>query len=302
MDRGGLIHEILFEIYTALANGTAGVDAPRYWAVNTDRGWVKRNEAGVDAIPLVTFPPEAGQQILDFADRTAKALIERAIAVGRMLGHPGVWAAEREKVLVMVRNFIQYDIDTCASENRFPALFELQFGTVRDEAGAISAVELERDGESIRLHGKIDRIDLIFAETGGLKKVRVLDYKGASRSRSKTEDYVDEIRRNLDCQLPIYAFAAQQYFFGECNTSAANTVTDAGYLFYQRDFKEIGKTLKKCLVPLDEPELVDGFLDTLFENIRCLKAGDFAIDPLVKTYTDYQSVCRTGAVDRNELE
>ncbi|MCK5675559.1 MAG: PD-(D/E)XK nuclease family protein, partial [Verrucomicrobia bacterium] len=205
-------------------------------------------------------------------------------------GHPGVWAAEQEKVMEQVLNFVRYDAETCAAENRFPALFELKFGSD-------SAVDLD----VVRLHGVIDRIDLVFTETGDLEKLRVLDYKGPSRSRSKREEYIDEIHRNLDCQLPIYAFAAQQYFLGGFNTPLANGATEAGYLFYQRDFKEIGKTLKKSLVPMDEPGMVGGFLGTLRGNIQRLKAGDFAVDPLVETYNDYQSVCRTEAVEREAL-
>ncbi len=286
MDRGGLIHSILQEIYSAIANGESGIDAPRHWAVKTSTGWKKRNEGGVDAIPLATFVPGFGTEYEAFALGVAERRMGQV-----SLGHPDVWAAEQAKVLAMVRNFVRYDVETCAVENRFPALFELKFG-------GESAVDLD----VVRLHGVIDRVDLVFAGTGELERVRVLDYKGPSRARSKTEDYVDEIRRNLDCQLPVYAFAAQQYFLSEHNTEKANAMTEAGYLFYQRDFKQIGKTLKKCLIPLDTPDLVEGFLDTLFENIRRLKVGDFAVDPLVATYNDYQSVCRTEAVAREELE
>ena len=286
MDRGSLIHSILRAIYSAVAENEAGLDAPRYWAVKTSTGWVRRTEGGVDAIALATFVPEREEEYVAFARKVALRHINRAV-----LGHPGVWAAEQEKVMTMVLNFVRHDVASCAAENRFPALFELKFG-------GESAVDL---GE-VKLQGVIDRVDLVFAETGALKTVRVLDYKGSSRVRSKREEYVDEIRRNLDCQLPVYSFAAQQHFFGECNTPAANAMTEAGYLFYQREFKEIARTLKKGLISLDEPELVDGFLSTLFENMARLKAGDFAVDPLVETYNDYQSLCRTVAVQREELE
>ena len=302
MDRGGLIHDILFEIYKALANGEAGVDAPRFWAVKTAEGWRKRTEPGVDAVPLVSFLPGQENAYLQFSDRIARRCIEKAVASARMLGHPGVWSAEQEKVLVMVRNFIQYDLDTCAAENRFPALFELQFGTIRGEAGSVVPVKLERDDESVKLHGLIDRVDLVFSETAELKKVRVLDYKGSGRSRTRREDYVDEIHRNLDCQLPVYAFAAQHFFFGTCNTAEVNAMTEAGYLFYQRDYSKIKNTLYKSLIPLDEPELLNGFLATLFENIRRLKAGDFAVDPLIESYNDYTSICRAEAVRREDLD
>ncbi|MDH3982196.1 MAG: hypothetical protein OES84_04765, partial [Kiritimatiellaceae bacterium] len=130
----------------------------------------------------------------------------------------------------------------------------------------------------------------------------VLDYKGPSRSRNNQKEYIDEILWNLDCQLPIYAFAAQHYFFDAFNVDFINAMTETGYLFYERDCSKIEKSLKKSLIPLDEPGLVEGFLETLFSNIQRLKFADFAVDPLIATYTDYTSVCRTEAVDRNDLE
>jgi hypothetical protein len=286
MERGGLIHSILHEIYGAIAMDTAGIDIPRRWAVKTSKGWVIRPEGGVDALPLAVFMPQQESEYVDFARKVAEARMDQAT-----LGHPGVWAAEREKILQMVLNFVRYDIETCAAENRFPALFELTFG-------GETAVDL---GE-VKLHGIIDRIDLVFEETGLLKKVRVLDYKGSSRSRNRPEDYRDEIIRNLDCQLPTYAFAAQQFFLGAFNTVRANALTEAGYLFYERDVSKIGSALKKSLVPMDEIGLVDGFLRTLFENIQRLKDGDFAVDPLIAGYTDHMSVCRTEAVAREDIE
>ncbi|MDF7801354.1 PD-(D/E)XK nuclease family protein [Pontiellaceae bacterium B1224] len=286
MERGGLIHSILHEIYTAIALGHSGIDAPRYWAVKSSNGWKLRTEEGVEAIPLATFVPEFGSEYEAFARRIANRRLNSAA-----LGHPGVWAAEREKILEMVLNFVRYDAETCAAEKRYPALFELKFG-------GETAVDLEQ----VKLHGVIDRVDLIFADTGDLAKVRVLDYKGSSRSRSKTEEYVEEIIRNLDCQLPVYAFAAQQYFFETFNNEAVNVRTDAGYLFYERDFPRIGSSLKKSLVAMDEPNLTAGFMATLFSNLDKLKNADFAVDPLIETYTDYMSVCRTEAVDRGDVE
>ena len=286
MDRGGLIHSILHEIYASIALGTAGTDVPRRWAVKTAKGWMVRSEEGVDALPLGVFVPGKEHDYLDFARRKAEARMDEAT-----LGHPGIWSAEREKILQMVLGFVSYDIETCAAGNRYPALFELRFG-------GDTAV----DAGAVRLHGIIDRIDLVFEKTGLLKQVRVLDYKGASRARSRAEDYRDEIIRNLDCQLPVYAFAAQQFFFGEFNTPRVNALTETGYLFYERDASKIGSALEKCLVQMDEPGVVDGFLATLFENIKRLKEGDFAVDPLIAGYTDHMSICRTEAVERDELE
>ena len=285
MDRGTLIHSILREIYTAIAQDEAGMDVPRLWAVKTNAGWRRRSEGGTAALPLAVFVPELENQYVIFARQVAAARMDQAA-----LGHPGVWAAEREKVMEQVLNFVRHDAKTCAAENRFPALFELKFG-------GDTAVEL---GE-LRLKGIIDRIDLVFAASGELEKVRVFDYKGTSRSRSRKEDYLDEIRRNLDCQLPVYAMAAQQHFFGESNTVTVNGKTEAGYLMYERDPSKINNAIRKSLVPMDEPGLLDDFMETLFQNIRRLKDGDLSVDPLIASYNDYESICRTTAVDREEL-
>ncbi len=286
MDRGVLIHTMLKEIYTRIACGEVDADLPRLWAVRTGRGWVRRTEGGADALPLAVFVPEREVAYIGFAHDLAVHQMN-----GAELGHPGIWGADREKVLEQVLNFVRHDIQTCARENRFPALFEMNFGG--DTSVAL--------GE-LRLKGVIDRVDLVFAESGELSKVRVLDYKGSSRSLNHHDEYLDDIRRNLDCQLPVYAFAAQNRFFGTCNSADANARTEAGYLFYERRLSDVASKSKKSLVPMDEPGLLDDFLATLFKNLQRLKDGDFAVDPLMASYNDYESICRTTAVERDALD
>ena len=286
MERGGLIHSILQEIYSDIARGESGIDTTPLFAVRSSRGWRLRTEDGTDAVPVAVFDPD---------QRIAYEAYARSIANQRMdeteLGHPGIWAAERQKILEMVLNFVRYDVETCRAENRYPALFEQKF---REETSV--------DLGCVKVHGIIDRVDLIFEETGELKKVRVLDYKGSSRARTKREEYVAEIVHNLDCQLPVYAFAAQQRFFGACNTPEANADTESGYLIYERDYSKIGKQLQKSLIPMDEKGMLEGFFQTLEANMARLKNGDFSVDPLIATYTDYTSICRTEAVDRGDVE
>ncbi|MBN2684854.1 MAG: exodeoxyribonuclease V subunit gamma [Pontiellaceae bacterium] len=286
MERGGLIHSILHKIYSALADGTSGIDVPRRWTVKASTGWRLRGEGGVDAVPLVVFEPAQEEEYIAFARSIAESELDAAA-----LGHPGIWAAEREKVMEQILNLVRYDVQSCAAENRFPAQFEFHFC---DE----TAVPLDE----LRLKGVVDRVDLVFAESGELKKVRVLDYKGASRARSGAEEYRREIVRNLDCQLPVYAFAAQRHWFGEHNSASVNAMTEAGYLFYERRLSDVAAKSKKSLIELNEPGLLEGFVETLVENIRRLKECDFAVDPLIASYTDYASICRTIAVTVDELE
>jgi hypothetical protein len=286
LDRGSLIHSILKEIYSAMAVGPVVADTRRMWAVKGAAGWHRRADGGTDAMPLVVMKAEHEEDYVAFAREKAVECMERI-----ELGHPGVWAAEREKVLEQILNMVRADAQRCEEEGRFPALFELRFG-------GETAVDLGL----LRLKGTIDRIDLIFSAGGQLDKVRVLDYKGVSRARSGRDDYLDEIRSNLDCQLPVYALAAQQVFFGAFNSEHVNSMTEAGYLFYDRALADVLKKSAKSLIPMDEPGLLADFLEILSGNIARLKEGDFSVDPLIAAYNDYESICRTTAVERGEVE
>jgi ATP-dependent helicase/DNAse subunit B len=153
----------------------------------------------------------------------------------------------------------------------------------------------------VKVRGSVDRVDLIFEETGMLKTVRVLDYKGPIRALSKREKYETEIRLNLNCQLPIYAFVAQAHWFGEYDSPEVNEKTEMGYLFYDADYAEVAKKQKKSLINLGEMEGLEQFWDTLQENLEELKAANFPVDPLISSYNDYQSVCRVEAIDAEDL-
>jgi len=283
MDRGGLIHQILATIYATFATQS------NRWAVQGTTGWQLRAEDGINAIPLVHFLPEKQDAYLE----QTKKITQKILSSNHnpMLGAPRIWEVEQEKIMQIIHNFVRYDVETCAEENRYPALFEIHFKN-----------ETALDLGPIHVKGVVDRVDLIFEETGKLEKIRVLDYKGASRSRSKPEDYLDEIERNLDCQLPIYAFAAQNYFFGKFNTESLNNITEAGYLFYQREYKKLGSSLKKSLIALSEPLLTETFLNTLEKNITAIKNGDFSTDPLIASYGDFVSLCRTEPTPKDQLD
>jgi hypothetical protein len=49
------------------------------------------------------------------------------------------------------------------------------------------------------------------------------------------------------------------------------------------------------------PTLTEAFLETLFSNVRKLRAGDLATEPLIAHYDDYSHICRTTARDPKEL-
>jgi len=241
------------------------------------------------------FDPAKDSELLALARRIAEEEFNKAERrPSRHLGHPAVWETEKRKLLQIVENFIRMDIETALSENRYPALFEMKFDTKHD-----LTLTLKRDDEEVRLKGKIDRIDLIFDSSGELERLLVVDYK--SKSRNDTVDNLEKkVALNLDCQLPLYTFAAQQKFFGDHNTPELNEKTQAVYHLQERDLKEMTKHFTKKRLSMT-PELTDAFLKTLFSNVRKLRAGDLATEPLIASYDDYSHICRTTAIDPKEL-
>ena len=49
------------------------------------------------------------------------------------------------------------------------------------------------------------------------------------------------------------------------------------------------------------PELTEAFLEQLFSNVRKLRAGELATEPLIAGDEDYSHICRTTALDPKEF-
>ena len=309
-DRGTIIHDILEQVYTAIAKQSglyatqSRASVPLAFlpgeppAAENDRDgrstliW-KIAQSG--EIPLAVFDPSKADDLLALAREIAGEEFKKAERrPSRHLGHPSIWEAEKRKLLQVIENFVRMDIETAQAENRYPALFEMKFDTKHR-----LPVALERNGEQIQLKGKIDRIDLIFNKDGELDRLLVVDYK--SKSRNDTVNNLEKkIALNLDCQLPLYTFAAQQKFFGAHNTPELNEKTQAVYHLQERDLNEMTKHFTKKRLSMN-PELTETFLETLFSNVRKLRSGDLATEPLIAGYDDYSHICRTTAIDPKEL-
>lgn len=288
MDRGTLVHDILELVYTAIAEQSG------WYAKKVSNHW-KLSQDG--EIPLAVFDPAKADELLMLARDIAEEEFAKAERrPSRHLGHHTVWESEKHKLLQTIENFIRMDIQTALTENRYPALFELKFDDKHD-----LPVTLKRDGKEVRLKGKIDRIDLIFDDAGELQQLLVVDYKSKSKT-DNAEAIAKKTALNLDCQLALYTFAAQQFFFGEHNTPELNEKVQAVYHLQERDLKKMANHFgsdKKRLTMT--PELAEAFLETLFSNVWKLRNGDLATEPLIAGYEDYSHICRTTAIDPKEL-
>lgn len=104
-----------------------------------------------------------------------------------------LWELEQAQFLVMLEDTVTALVK--ASEGWRPIAYEKAFG-IKDNP----PLEIELDGEKVRLRGVIDRID---QDADG--NLRVVDYKTGSMHLSK-EDLIQGRR----LQLPLYALAAKE--------------------------------------------------------------------------------------------
>lgn len=289
MERGTLIHEILEQIYTAIARESRLMAAP-YPAAGGLPAWRLCHEPAEGAIALAVLTPGETDRLVSLAREialSACARVERHPA--RRLGHPEIWKTEKQKLLRTIENYIRTDCETAAEERRYPALFEMQLG-----AASALPLQLERNGQRVALKGKVDRVDLVFNDRDELDGLVVIDYKGRSRDDSPGR-LEKKIALNLDCQLPIYTFAAQQRFFGQHNTPDLNRITRAVYHLQERDRKKMASAFKRRM-EIGEP-LAAAFLETLFDNLHRLSEGDLAPEVLIAGYEDWSPICRTLSID-----
>ncbi len=285
MERGGLLHHILEQIYTAVTMQS------EIYAKKGSNGWNLSQKATAETIPLALLNPAHKNDLLALAREIAQKEFAKAERLpNHHLGQRNIWETEKRKLLQIIENFIRVDLETAQSQNRYPALFEMAFDQKHD-----LPVTLKHDGKSIQIKGKIDRIDLLFDDNGNLSNLLVIDYKSKS-SNHPVSTLEKKIAKNFDCQLPLYTFAAQQKFFDAHNTPELNKKTQAVYHLQECNLKKMTNHFEKKQLTMTS-ELSDAFLETLFSNVWKLRAGDLATAPLIARYEDYSHICRTTAID-----
>ncbi len=173
LERGSILHEALFEFFTA------------------------RREGGM--------PPLAGCSDAEYNEAVAhlsRILESKLTAVDIP---DAFWSIERELILGsggsggLVRDFLAHE--RARTEETVPAYFEVAFGLPEGAAGAtdsrLSAAEPLRVGELL-LVGKVDRIE------AGNGFFVIVDYKTGS-----TVPTIRDIRSGLSLQLPLYLAAVE---------------------------------------------------------------------------------------------
>jgi hypothetical protein len=326
MDFGTAIHTILFEGFrllqgyspshlipklTSLAETHHRLFAP-VWAVRDPHGnWHLQETEGRpsdDALPLVNFPPDE-KAILAFFDDLTEAILDWATSGNAlwMLGAPEQLNVQRLRISRAVRNLVRTALNPEAmpeesgAENcrRYPALLEHTFNTARTDAvPSIEITDPADPNHRFRLHGKIDRVDLVFDPDRRLRAVIVVDYKGSGKANLKTGDLSEGISTATDCQLPAYALAAKKAFSpSQISDSRSEIPILMHYLSYTLPPSDMVKQCQKQWIGLDgNPgeacDLVAAFTASAFAALNRYERGDFAVAPTACEFCTLNACCR----------
>jgi len=171
MDRGTLVHEILFHFYEAASKQYPG--------------------------PLRPENLEGYRKTLEEAASNSFASAE---ARG-WTGYPLLWEIDRQSILEDLRAFLEREVQ--AEEGMIPAFFEVRFGhgsRSSRKGGPDEPISLPLEGgTAFSLRGRMDRVDF----SPGRDSLRVIDYK-----TGKLQGEEDGFCGGTTLQLPLYLLAA----------------------------------------------------------------------------------------------
>ena len=247
---GTRLHESLESLHLSLRDTTDG-----------------SKEAIIDRLPI----------LVDYAMR---AEIDSDDGAGTSLSQ-AIREIDSERIAAMLEQY-QNQLTTYfegTGKSSRPAYFEIKFGPSLDD-GPPNPLSWGEGHEHVKLQGKIDRVDLIFEESG--PKFRVIDYKSAGVPAGK------DVLGHLTVQLPLYALAIENL----------NLLGDEPHEF--GDFGYWGLA-KQGFKPIRFPKgatwrtLKAGLLEAVSKAVARLRSADFSITPRKLDCTsrcDYSSTCR----------
>lgn len=197
-----------------------------------------------------------------------------------------------------------------------PALFEFAFGELKSTLGNAALAE------NLKLHGKIDRIEILPGETPEEPyKILIGDYKsGSSVSGNK------DIKNGLSLQMPLYSAAAEQ-ILREGYGIEAEAAGGVYYILSPKTAKkgENAETHSFVMLPKDShiaPEsgrknggfvadndalrtMINASVETASGYAEHISNGEFPVEPTKRggfvpcDYCDFKPVCRISEMQQD---
>lgn len=282
---------------------------PAFAVQGKDGSW--RIVASGTGRPVVDLQPDKQDRYLEFVAAVADAELEaeeQALET-MMLGAVEQRGVVRTNLVAGCCNLLRVSLQPTELTDsglpplrRYPALLEFAFANKDGcEKSAVTFVHPDDPVSRLYVHGKLDRVDLLAGDDGGVRAMMVVDYKGTSKSGLKPEDLAAEIIAARNCQLPVYGLVAQATF-----GDALPLVLQ--YQPYRGDFTAIVKSVAKNWIMLDgtpvdadtlteligvpRTPLMTAFARRIFQCLEILESGAFVAQPQECGHCDFRGCCR----------
>jgi ATP-dependent helicase/nuclease subunit B len=275
IERGGVVHAILFEFYTA----------------RRERGLPRMSELNDDEFRA------AVDDLLTIARRQLDELDIRDLYWDLEMEHL-LGASNRKGVL---REFLE--VERAGNYEVRPSYFEIPFGPRAGPAQSGDPILRHEQpilAGAVKLRGKIDRVDI------GQKYFKIIDYK-----TGRTTPGMREIELGISLQLPIYLYAVE-HILERC-VGISRTGAAATYYLMKSPVKEkpaiATAEARGSIIPAKSKQVVaddGGLREIIAQAIRFVNSyvdgiarGEFPIEPTmpeqVCRYCSFQRICRIQA-------
>jgi ATP-dependent helicase/DNAse subunit B len=233
----------------------------------------------------ISIREENLERALAIFERVAKAILDHA---PQALGFraSATWAAEKEVLLRRLRALIVIDFSADSPLNDFGGdrrvLAVEHYFSDRE-------VALPGQEQPLRLHGFIDRIDVVDG------RLILVDYKTGSTKINR-----DEMESGRDFQMMTYALA----MLDEAKSSDAQGELAGGMFWHIRNLQASGKF---DVADEDDIAALNAALAHVSENLRRGRLGQFPVHPTAteagkcSRYCEYSHLCRMSLTHRYKL-
>ncbi|MCE5279881.1 MAG: PD-(D/E)XK nuclease family protein [Planctomycetaceae bacterium] len=228
------------------------------------------------------------------ADALAAALTDAVAQASDVLGakyaaYPRLWELQRQRMHQDIGDYLaaRSSQDALAAES---VAFELGFGLdaraaegPADPAGTNEPVSIATPTGTVRVKGKIDRVDRVSFE--GHEGLMVVDYKTGALPRP------DAIKAAQNVQLPVYIKAAEALLGAKCIGGLFDHVS--GGKVRRLFFAEIACSRGKYKINEAFAEQLDEALAAIGRTVESIRAGRFDLMPAGGCdYCDYRQICQ----------
>ncbi|MFC1538143.1 PD-(D/E)XK nuclease family protein [Candidatus Latescibacterota bacterium] len=197
--------------------------------------------------------------------------------------NPVVIASEKRFIKTWMHYFIETEAKILMDSPFVPFLFETSFGN-----NPKNPFNISHDGTTIKLRGRIDRIDI--SNVNGIEYFRVIDYKTGKNPTKK------EITEGKAIQLPLYIKAVKDQIM-------PNYKFESGiyYNLKKAYYDSTGKKLKGCvIIDSNFDEIVSEAEKKAVGSSLSIREGKFPAPEKCSDYCEWRSLCRGNRQNREE--